>query len=483
MTQPRIRSPRPVPTKDLAELLLGIETEFEVPAPFDQQTLTAAETAVADLELPERDATDMPFFTIDPEGATDLDQAMYLEKNEAGYVVNYAIADVPAFVKLGSKLDEVARQRGQTYYLPHRKISLHPPLISEDQGSLLPDQVRPAFHWRITLDTQGALGEIELSRVRIRSRAQLDYVSAQKSFDESSGNEQLELLAEIGALRTKQEQLRGGASLTLPDQEVEATDDGYKLVSRVPLPLEDHNAQISLLTGIAAARLMLDAGVGILRIMPAPEDKALADFRTQTRLLGHPWDQSISYGQYLHTLDVSDPQQLVIMHRAASLFRGADYQVINGQPEADLVQAALAAPYAHTTAPLRRLVDRFVLLTCSLLTSNQGIPDELKTALDQLPELMQSSSASANKVNKAALDLMEAILLQNRIGEEFQAIVVQSARSGEGKSAEGQLQLVQLPVTGSFTGDGEPGTLVTAKLVQADPTQRKISFEIVAQNS
>lgn len=484
MTQPRIRSPRPAPTPDLAELLLGLETEFDVPAPFDQQTLAAAEAAVANLDLPEHDATNIPFFTIDPEGATDLDQAMYLEKDESGYVVNYAIADVPAFVELGSKLDDVARQRGQTFYLPHRKISLHPPLISEDQGSLLPNEVRPAFHWRMTLDTQAALVNVELSRARIKSRAQLDYASAQKSLDGSSKDQQLELLAEIGALRTQQEQSRGGASLTLPDQEIEETSNGYKLVSRVPLPLENHNAQISLLTGIAAAQLMLKAGVGILRTMPKPEDKALTDFRTQTQLLGHPWDEKTSYGQYLHTLDVSDPKQLVIMHRAASLFRGADYQVINSQPEEELIQAALASPYAHTTAPLRRLVDRFVLLTCSILTENQNIPDQLRTALEELPELMRSSSAAANRVNKAALDLMEAVLLQHRVGEEFQAIVVQGQRADpEAKGANGQLQLVDLPVTGSFSGPGEPGTLVTAKLVLADPTKRQISFEIVVQNS
>lgn len=483
MTDRRIRSPRPVPASDLAQLLLGLETEFEVPAPFDEETLAAAEAAVVNLELPTADATSIPFFTIDPEGATDLDQAMYLEKTEGGYIVNYAIADVPAFVQLGSVLDQVARERGQTYYLPHRKITLHPPVISEDQGSLLPDQIRPAFHWKISLDQHGALGEVQLQRVRIKSRAQLDYVSAQQQLENGSHDGQLALLAEIGALRIEQEQLRGGASLNLPDQEIEEDGNGYKLVSRAPLPLEDHNAQISLLTGIAAARLMLDSGVGILRTMPQPEDKALQEFRAQTQLLGHPWKQELSYGQYLHALDVSDPKQLVIMHRAASLFRGADYHVINGQPEEELVQAALAAPYAHTTAPLRRLVDRFVLLTCHLLTTGESVPEELKTALGQLPVLMRESSVAANRVNRASLDLMEAFVLQNRVGEQFQAIILQVEDKDQGESSKGQLQLVDLPVTASFSGAAEPGTLATVKLVHADPQARQINFEIVVQNS
>src|SRR5690606_33164178 len=165
-----------------------------------------------------------------------------------------------------------------------------PPLISEDQGSLLPAQTRPAFHWKISLDADGALGEVELKRVRIRSRAQLDYASAQARLDSGEPDEQLELLAEIGAARLNQEQLRGGASLNLPDQEIEEDGEGYKLVSRAPLPLEEHNAQISLVTGIAAARIMLKAGVGILRTMPAPDEEDKQEFRTQTQLLGKPWD-------------------------------------------------------------------------------------------------------------------------------------------------------------------------------------------------
>src|SRR5690606_39460271 len=72
--------------------------------------------------------------------------------------------------------------------------------------------------------------------------------------------------------------------------------------------------------------------------VPTRRSSDLQEFRTQTQLLGKPWDPSISYGQYLHTLDVSDPKQLVIMHRAAALFRGADYQVIAGQPEEELIQ-------------------------------------------------------------------------------------------------------------------------------------------------
>ena len=87
----------------------------------------------------------------------------------------------------------------------------------------------------------------------------------------------LALLPEVGRRRAAQEAARGGASLNLPDQEVRVTEDGaHELVHRAPLPAEEHNAQLSLLTGMAAAELMLAAGVGILRTMPAPDADAVA---------------------------------------------------------------------------------------------------------------------------------------------------------------------------------------------------------------
>lgn len=487
MTNPRIHSPRKHTAENLDELLLSLENELEVPPDFDAQTLQAAEDAVANLSAAENDDTAIEFFTIDPVGATDLDQAMYLERTADGYLVNYAIADVPAFVALGGKLDEVTKSRGQTFYLPHRKASLHPPLISEDQGSLLAGENRRAFLWRIALDSTGKMGQVQLTRTMVRSREQLDYRTAQERLNASEGSEQLALLAEIGALRIERERLRGGASLNLPDQEVEPDNGGYKLVSEQPLPLEDYNAQISLLTGMAAARIMLDHGTGILRTMPAPDEKDLAEFTEQTRLLGCPWDHKLNYGEYLRTLDINDPRQLVIMHRAASLFRGADYEVINGQREEDLVQAAIAAPYAHTTAPLRRLVDRFVLLCCDLQANNQPVPEELRAALEELPGLMRTSSVAANRVSNAAIDLIEAYVLQHRIGEKFEAIVLREASGsqsaqpveGQGKSRPGRLQLVNEPITGQFNGEATPGTLVTVVLTEADPAARKIMFDIV----
>lgn len=482
----RIKFRAPGSIGSLEKMLHELETEFRLPQRFSERALAAAEDSLKTLTPAPSDHTGLPFFTLDPPTSTDLDQAMYLERREENYRVYYAIADVPALVPLGSLLDEVTRQRGQTFYLPHRRIGLHPASISEDGGSLLPGVTRRAFVWILDLDASGALTGVSLERSQIRSRAKLDYPGAQRALDAGTADTQLELLRTIGTLRIGQEQLRQGASLNLPDQEVTQDAAGnYRLLSRLALPIEDYNAQISLLTGMAAAQLMIDAGVGILRTMPQPGPKELAEFRAHADSLGHHWDAGLSYGEFLRTLDISKPAELVLMHRAAALFRGADYSVINGQRPEEMLQAALAAPYTHATAPLRRLVDRFVLLTCQLIVTGQEIPPALHEALEALPQLMRTSSAEASRATKASIDLIEAWILQHRVGEEFQAVVLRAASAPTDTSAArpGSLQLLTEAVTGSFHGPAQPAALIRVRLVRADPVTRSCEFEQVTVQS
>ena len=139
-----------------------------------------AEAAAAP-RLPDLDRTDMPFVTIDPASARDLDQALHIERDGDGYVVHYAIADLTAFITPGDPVDVEANRRGETLYGADSKIPLHPPVISEDAGSLLPDQVRPALVWTIQVDATGEGTDVDVERARVRSRAKLDYAPPSSS--------------------------------------------------------------------------------------------------------------------------------------------------------------------------------------------------------------------------------------------------------------------------------------------------------------
>lgn len=454
---------------ELAAALEAVRAPFDVP--FPPEAVAEAERATA--APPGLDLREIPFATLDPLGSRDLDQAFQLERTGRGYTVRYAIADVPGFVVPGGALDAAARSRGQTLYAADGSIPLHPPVLSEGSASLLPEQERPALVWTFVLDGDGVATDTRLERALIRSRAQLDYVSTQAALD-AGQDSPAALLPEVGRLRLEQEAARGGASLNLPDAEVVRGDDGaYRIERRHPLPVEDWNAQLSLMTGMAAADLMLGAKVGVLRTMPQPDDEAFATFRRQTEALGRPWTDG-RYGDYLRGLDRADPLTLPVLEAASALFRGAGYVTFDGATPEQTMQAAIGAPYAHATAPLRRLVDRWSLAISLAISEGREIADWAREGLAELPKLMQDSSARSSQLNAQTIDHVEAALLAPHVGEEFDAAVIRPA-NGDGVAT---VQLTEPAVTARApVPEGTaPGAVVRLRLQSAEIASGKISF-------
>lgn len=470
--------------RSLAQALTSLSEEFKLPEAFTPEVLGEVELAIAEHELPAPDLSSLPFITIDPPTSQDLDQAMYLERSDTGYVVHYAIADVPSFVAAGGALDAETRRRGQTIYTPGQRIPLHPEPLSEGAASLFAGKPRSAYVWEIHLDADGAQTSATVRLATVQSIAKLGYEQAQEMYDGGTAPAAiagtLALLAQIGEKRIALERARGGASLNVPAQEVEYVDGKYVLEFRPNLPLEDWNAQISLLTGMAAADMMLAGKVGILRTMPAPDEEAVVAYRLQTIALGQPWSHDMAYGEYLRTLDTANPKHLALMHAASTLFRGADYTPFNGTVPEQTLQAAVAAPYAHTTAPLRRLVDRFVLVICAALSAGEPVPEWVLDSLEELPDIMNASNQLANRVDRAVIDTLEAAVLRHRRGEEFDAVVLAGPRSnGRGPKAGPPRSTIQISVpaiTAYCEGELEPGTQVRVRLVSADIATRNVKF-------
>ncbi len=450
--------------------------EQEVREEFPPAVLEEVIRAVADPALPERDETDLELVTIDPPGSMDLDQAMHIQRDGDGYRVRYAIADVPAFVRPGGALDAEARLRGMTVYCPDERVPLHPPELSEGAASLLPDVVRPAYVWDMRLTPEGVRDRADLYRAMVRSRRRYTYEEVQQLVDSGRGEETLMLLKEVGEHRIRREAERGGASLPMPEQEVEVGDDGrYRLRLRPLLEAEDWNAQISLLTGIVAAQVMLDGGVGVLRTMPSPDAAAVARFRREARALGAEWPEGMAYGEFLRSLDRTAPSHLAVVDAATSLFRGAGYTVFDGQlpPEEEREQAAIAAPYAHVTAPLRRLVDRFGLAVCEALASGREVPSWAREALPLLPDLMDEADDRARAVERACVTAVEAAVLVDRVGERLPGVVVDGLRDGV------LVQLTDPPVSGAARGTARLGTEVLVEVVSADVVGSRFELRVL----
>jgi VacB/RNase II family 3'-5' exoribonuclease len=451
----------------------ALRTQLGVPGDFGAAAQDEARRSAASVHLPDEDATDIPFVTIDPSGSMDLDQAVHIERSGDGYRVRYAIADVAAFVAPGGALDVETHARGETLYFPDARVPLHPPELSEAAASLLPGEIRPAVLWQIDLDAEASVRAVDVRRARVRSVSRLDYVGTQQALDRGELPAAIEVLPDVGRARQVLARRRHAIDLNLPEQEVEQQAGGYGLALRAPLPIEQYNAEISLLTGMCAAQLMLDHRVGILRTVPPPDDRTVRALRRAAQALGIPWPDGAAPGDVIATLDASDPKQFALVEHAASLLRGAGYSVFAGDPPPQPMHAGIGAPYAHVTAPLRRLVDRYGSEICLAAHAGTDVPDWVRSALPALPDEMQHADRLAHEVDRAVIDMTEAWLLRDQVGHTFHAVVIDA---DEGAAT---VVLDDPDVRARCSGSGlAAGERIDVRLVVADVATREVRFEV-----
>jgi exoribonuclease R len=471
----RVRLPGDAADEAVRLGLARLREELHVPADFPPPVLAEADAAAhrEAADAARVDATDVPFVTIDPAGSTDLDQALHLEHRGDGYRVRYAIADVAAWVAPAGAVDTEARSRVVTLYAPDARTPLHPPVLTDGAASLLPDGDRPALLWTIDIDSSGATTATRVERATVRSRAKLAYDEVQRALDAGTADGSLPLLREVGSVLQAAERARGGITLPEPEQVVVRDDGRWRLATRRTLPVEEWNAQLSLLTGRQAAATMLTGRIGVLRTLPPADPRDVERLHRAAAALGVPWDGPDA--EVIARLDASIPAHAALLTEATHLLRGAAYVAFDGQPPAATQHAAIAAPYAHATAPLRRLVDRFSGETCLALCAGREVPEWVRTALPTLPGLMAAGDRRSSEYERGYLDLVEAALLAGRVGQTFDGVVV-DVREGRGV-----VQLREPVVRARIDGDHLPlGAAVRVRLTEASPADRAVRFELAA---
>lgn len=450
--------------------------EFNVlrdfPIPLHEEAAQAHDRFAAERE----DLREIPFVTLDPLGSRDLDQAVYIEKTPAGFRVHYAIADVAAFIVPGGGLEEASIQRGQTIYLPDAPARLHPEELSEGAGSLLPGQERPAVVWSIDLDELGEVSGSTVRRGLVISQVRLDYDRAQQNLDEGSLHPSLEYLPTVGRLRQESALRRRAINLSIPSQRVVrvADDDRagehYEIIIEPRHPIMDYNSEISLLTGMVAGEMMVGAGHGILRTLAPATREAEETFRFEARALGYDLADDQPIGEFLQSVDPNIPTGMAVQREAQKLLRGSGYMsIVENEPE---IHNGVGGFYAHVTAPLRRLVDRFATEHCLAIAGGYEVPEWVLAVQDRVLESMKQTSALASQVDNACLDLTEATVLRHWEGQNFNGVALSS---DEGKSTA-RLFIIDPPVFARGVGAPPAGTRQEFTLILADPVNRAVQF-------
>ena len=455
------------PDNALGQGLAAIRKQFDVPASFPPQVLAAADAAAARAPSEHVDRTDLPFVTLDPATSTDLDQAFTIERSGSDLLLRYAIADVAWFVDDGDPIDQEAWKRGATLYLPDGKAGLHPPILSEGAASLLPDGPRPAVVFAVRVGVDGAVRLDGAERAVIRSRAKLAY-------DRVGESDLPEGFAELAARIQAAENRRGAARVDPPEQEVAARGKGrYTLTFRPRLLSESRNAALSLATNMAVAEALRARGTGLFRVMAEPDAAGVRRLRETARAFGLPWPERATLAQFERMLDPGDAKQAAFMLAIRRAGSGAGYEPY--RPGVVPWHAAVAATYTHATAPLRRLADRYVVRAALAVANGQPVPETITNAFEKLPEVMRRTDAIAGRIERAAIDLAEAVMLADRVGDAFDAVVTDADERGV------RLQLCEVPVVARLATNGvEPGDGVRVRLAEVDSARGTVRFEPIA---
>jgi len=450
----------------LGEGLDAIRTQFQLPKAFPPAVEAEAAEAIRRPLDGHADRTALPFVTLDPADSRDLDQAFAIEAAGSDILLYYAIADVGWFVDDGGAMDAEAWLRGTSQYLPDGKVPLYPPILSEGAASLLPDGDRPAVVFAVRVDPAGEARLDGVERALIRSRAKLAYENVRE--DELPAD-----FAELGRRIEAAERARGAARVEPPEQEVVRENGHYRLLFRPQSAAEQQNAALSLATNLAVAQALLQAKTGLFRTMAEPQDWAVRRLRHTARALDVAWPKSESLQALERRLYPAQPAEAALMLAIRRASQGAGYQPY--RPDVRPWHAAVAATYAHATAPLRRLADRFVVEAALAVANGKPVPQAMQAAFEQLPDVMVKADQLSGQIGRAVVDLAEAVALQGHEGERFEAFVTDIDQRGA------RIQLCAPAVVARIKTDGlTPGQRLTVKLESADPATRSVRFSAMS---
>lgn len=427
---------------EVAKILVREQIVEEHP----EQSLNEAETMAARiqaLDVSQRvDLRDVPLPTIDPADARDHDDAIWVEKSPDGYRVWVAIADVAEYVQLDTALDEEARHRGCTIYLPDRAVPMLPAALSADLCSLLPDRERLCLCVRASLDRAGELQKFDVVEGVMRSQAMLTYdgVARALGFTEQpprsaqaeAMKKDLRVLDELARKLRKRRLQRGALDLNLPEPQIkldEATGTPLDVQRRAQDPGLKRAYQMVeelmlLANELVAQWLSERRAVAVYRVHGRPDEAKLERLGELAERLSIAVDVEalktpLGLSKWLQKVH-QHPRQSVLEMLLLRSLKQAAYDIVN------IGHFGLASDaYLHFTSPIRRYPDLVVHRMVKHLLRG-GKVARTASHVEDVRSMATSASVrerAAISVEREVVDLYRALFMREHVGEEFEGIV------------------------------------------------------------
>ena len=445
-------SPNAHPDGRIVEVLgnaddAGIETLILIkkrglPLDFPHHVLEATEAipeGISTEEIDRRlDLRDLICFTIDPADARDHDDAVSLQVlDDQTYCLGIHIADVSHYVPEGSPLDHEALTRGSSVYLPDRVIPMLPEKLSANICSLQPCEDRLTLSVLAHITSEGELIDAQIAETVIRSRASLSYEEVQQVLDrdsrtihESPAEPYADILMHMEALRsclTEKRMARGTIDFEIPEPHIILNDQGHPIHIRPRARLNSHRLieEFMLLANEIVARRMADGGVPILyRVHEPPDGEKLAAFCDLAKTLGYRLSNPsrIDSIQAFLAAFKDEPIGHILSHRLLRSMKKAVYTPVN------VGHFGLACDtYTHFTSPIRRYPDLILHRILRDAINDAVTPEQKARRARRLPDigdLATQREIGAQQAEWDAIRLMQILYLKDKIGESFDAVIV-----------------------------------------------------------
>jgi len=411
-----------------------ISAEFALPGPFPEAALDDArrQAAAFDESVPagRRDLTGRTIVTIDPVDARDFDDAISLERVERGHcLLGVHIADVSHFVRAGSPLDQEARTRGTSVYLPDRVIPMLPEIVSNNLASLQPGKVRYARTCWIEFSPEGIPVHAAVEPSAIKSARRFTYEEVDV-FLADPATPAIEMTPEVRSLLGRMRDLarllrgrrtaRGSLELHMPEVKIDLDRDGRVAGAHVVENTESHRIieEFMLAANEAVAGALAAAGAGFLRrIHPQPDPRKLRQLTEFVTELGFEVDSLESRFELQRLLDMARgrPEEHAVHYAVLRSLSRAAYG-----PQEDGHYALASDCYCHFTSPIRRYPDLTVHRALEAIAQGRRPPQD---GLVQLGGECSDLERRAEAAERELVKLKLLLFLSKRIGEEMDAVV------------------------------------------------------------
>jgi VacB/RNase II family 3'-5' exoribonuclease len=440
---------------------------------------------------PVRDLRDLFWASLDNNDSRDLDQLTVAEAMPGGQVkILIAVADVDVLVKKGSAIDEHARHNTTSVYTAAKTFPMLPEKLSTDLTSLNFNEDRRAIVVEMVIDADGSLQESDIYRAHVRNHAKLAYNSV-AAWLEGSGNVPAALAAVPGLdenLRMQDRAAQGMKNLrhvhgalsleTIEARPIFAGDEIRGLEAEKKNRAKELIEDLMIAAnGVTARYLSSRKLTSIRRVVRTPKRwERIVELAGEQGFKLPPGPDSKALEEFLTKVRAADPLRFPDLSLAVIKLLGSGEYVAELPGVTAPGHFGLAVrDYTHSTAPNRRYTD---LITQRLLKAAiEGTPTPYSNEdLAALARQCTQAEDAANKVERLVRKSAAAMLLEHRIGEEFDAIVTGASEKGT------WARLLTVPVEGRLVQGGggvDVGTRIRVQLASVDVQRGYIDLNTI----